>query len=142
MLINGVAVKLRGVNHHDTHPEHGYYETDEELQRELALMKKLNINCIRTSHYPPTPYFLALCDRMGFYVLDECDIETHGFGSRFPGCGGYDMANMIWPCRAPEWKHAYLNRAERMLERDKNHPCVFCWSLGNEAGYPARTLTG
>ncbi len=135
LLVNGVAVKLRGVNHHDTHPEHGYYETDEELENELLLMKKLNINCIRTSHYPPTPYFLELCDRLGFYVLDECDIETHGFCCRTPAWGGYDMASMIWPCRAPEWKHAFLNRAERMLERDKNHPCIFCWSLGNEAGY-------
>ena len=134
LLVNGQSVKLKGVNHHDTHPEHGYYETDEELRKELELMKKLNINCIRTSHYPPTPYFLELCDELGFYVVDETDIETHGFGERnVVGC--YDMTSLEWPCRNPEWKAAFLERAERMYERDKNHASIIFWSLGNESGY-------
>lgn len=134
LLINGVAVKLKGINHHDTHPEHGYYETDEEIRRDLLLMKSLNMNCIRTSHYPPTPYFLELCDELGFYVVDETDIETHGFTNRNPGAG-YDVESMDWICRQPEWEAAYVERAVRMVERDKNHPCVILWSLGNESGY-------
>lgn len=135
LLINGVAVKLKGVNHHDTHPEHGYYETNDELLQELKLMKSLNMNCIRTSHYPPTPYFLEMCDQLGFYVVDETDIETHGFCTRFPGYVGYDTENMDWICRRLEWQNAYVERAVRMVERDKNHPCVIFWSLGNESGY-------
>jgi len=134
LLINGQAVKLKGVNHHDTHPEHGYYETDEELKNELELMKKLNINCIRTSHYPPTPYFMELCDELGFYVIDETDLETHGFGERNVK-GSYDMDSLEWPCRNPDWRKAFLDRAERMYERDKNHASVIFWSLGNESGY-------
>ena len=79
LLINGVSVLLKGVNHHDTHPEHGYYIPNDELKSELELMKKLNINTIRTSHYPPTPYLLELCDELGFYVVDET--VTTGFAA-------------------------------------------------------------
>ncbi len=134
LLINGVAVKLKGVNHHDTHPEHGYCQTEEEFLQELELMKELNINCVRTSHYPPTPYFLEQCDRLGFYVIDETDIETHGFSTRNTRYE-YDIENMDWICRRPEWKAAFVERGERMVERDKNHPCVIFWSLGNESAY-------
>ena len=134
LLINGTAVKLRGVNHHDTHPQNGYCETDDELLSELTLMKSLNMNCIRTSHYPPTPYFLELCDRLGFYVVDETDIETHGFAQRNPGYG-YDMESMDWICNQPRWEEAYVERARRMVERDKNHPSIIFWSLGNESGF-------
>lgn len=83
--VNGVEVKLKGVNHHDTHPTNGYTMTDEEILNDLRLMKKMNINCIRTSHYPPTPRFLEFCNRMGFYVMLETDIEIHGFKNRFGG---------------------------------------------------------
>ena len=83
LLINGVPVLLKGVNHHDTHPKNGYCVTEEELEHELKLMKSLNINTVRTSHYPPTPEFLNMCDRLGFYVIDETDLETHGYCMRF-----------------------------------------------------------
>ncbi len=136
LRINGVAVKLKGVNHHDTHPEKGFTMSDADILQDLQGMKALNINTIRTSHYPPTPYFLALCDEMGFYVIDEADIETHGFVSRCVGAGWDDAENpQDWPNMRPEWREAYVERAQRMVERDKNHPCVIMWSLGNESGY-------
>ena len=138
LLINGVSVKLQGVNRHDTHPYNGWSMTDEELISELALMKQLHINCIRTSHYPPTPKYLDLCDEFGFYVVLETDLETHGFYKRF-GHGekdpGYDMESTDWPCRRPEWKKEHVERMERALERDKNHPSIIMWSIGNECGF-------
>ncbi len=136
LLVNGVAVKLKGVNHHDTHPEKGFVMSDADILRDLRCMKELNINTVRTSHYPPTPYFLSLCDEMGFYVIDEADIETHGFVSRCVGAGWDDAENpQDWPNMLPQWREAYVERAVRMVERDKNHPCVIMWSLGNESGY-------
>ncbi len=126
LLINGVSVKLKGVNHHDTHPLHGYTLTREELRQELLEMKRLNINCIRTSHYPPQPAFLELCDELGFYVCDEADLETHGFDCVQPPAH---------PCADPAWKEAFLDRAARLYERDKNHSCVIMFSLGNESSY-------
>lgn len=131
LLINGVSVKLKGVNHHDTHPETGYYETDEFLRSELLKMKELNINCVRTSHYPPTPEFLNMCDELGFYVIDETDIETHGFTSRHT-LYTYDQ-NDQWICRQPKWENAFVERIERTVERDKNHACIIMWSMGNES---------
>lgn len=134
LLINGVSVKLKGVNHHDSHPKRGYYLTDEDMRLDLLLMKRLNINCIRTSHYPPAPAFLEMCDALGFYVVDEADIETHGFAVRAI-TGGYDSESTDWPCTDPAWEEAFVARGLRMLERDKNHPCVIMWSLGNESAY-------
>ncbi len=133
LLINGVSVLLKGVNHHDTHPETGYAITDEFIRYELEQMKALNVNCIRTSHYPPSPEFLNLCDEMGFYVMDECDIETHGFCDR-NGNWKEDRPEE-WPCEDPRWQEEFISRLQRMVERDKNHPCIFSWSMGNEAGY-------
>lgn len=133
LLINGVSVKLKGVNHHDTHPYNGYALTYDEMKNELLKMKELNFNAIRTSHYPPQPEFIELCDELGFYVIDEADIETHGFANR--NCvWGYDV-NPIWPCQNPDWQGAFIDRAERLFERDKNHTCVVMWSLGNESNY-------
>ena len=138
LLINGVSVKLQGVNRHDTHPYHGWVMTDDELLSELRLMKQLHINCIRTSHYPPTPKYLNFCDELGFYVILETDNETHGFYKR-AGHGekdpGYDMASNDWPCNRPEWEKEHLERMERALERDKNHPSIIMWSIGNETGF-------
>ncbi len=131
LLINGVSVKLKGVNHHDTHPENGYVQTYEELKTDLLKMKELNINTIRMSHYPPQPKFMELCDELGFYVIDEADIETHGFSNRNTRWG-YD-GDGIWPCKNPMWENAFIDRAERMFERDKNHPSIIFWSLGNES---------
>ena len=135
LLINGVAVKLKGVNRHDTHRFNGWYETDEELLEDLKLMKKLNINCIRTSHYPPTPKFLDFCDELGFYVCLETDIELHGFTQRKRGYG-YDFhGNYEWINNQPEWKEAFVERMVRAYGRDKNHASIFMWSLGNESGH-------
>ena len=137
LLINGQSVKLKGVNHHDTHPKNGYYLTDDELKDELVKMKQLNINTVRMSHYPPTPEFLNMCDEMGFYVIDETDIECHGFCTRDGGrYRTYDVDEYDgWLCNRPDWKDAHLDRMERMVERDKNHPCIIMWSTGNESGH-------
>ena len=134
LLINGVEVKLKGVNHHDTHPTGGYCMSEEFIRMELLKMKELNINCIRTSHYPPQPVFIELCDELGFYVVDEADNETHGFAARLGRWPSYDN-NILWPCQCPDWKDAHVDRAARLLQRDKNHTCVIMWSLGNEANY-------
>lgn len=140
LLINGVAVKLKGVNHHDTDGFKGWYQTDEDLKKDLELMKKLNINTVRTSHYPPTPRFLDMCDEMGFYVMLETDIETHGFCVRFAETWSYDdkeedAKSGDWIDNIPEWKQSFLERAERAYNRDKNHACIFSWSVGNESGH-------
>lgn len=138
LLINDTPVKIQGVNHHDTHPKNGWTMTNEEIRHDLEQMKKLNINAIRTSHYPPTPYFLDLCDEMGFYVTLETDLETHGFVCRYGNekvrCG-FDVESMDWLCNKPEWKQEYVERMQRAVERDKNHACIFMWSTGNESGY-------
>ena len=135
LLINGVSVLLKGVNHHDTHPTNGYCMTDEEIRKDLMLMKSLNINTIRTSHYPPTPEFLNMCDELGFYVVDETDIENHGYCRRSTLHNSYDVDDPIWPCQNPDFKAMYMERMMRMVERDKNHACVIIWSTGNESGY-------
>ena len=137
LLINGVSVKLKGVNHHDTHPTDGYVQSEEHLRNDLLKMKELNINCVRTSHYPPSPEFLNMCDELGLYVIDEADLETHGFTSRGDKNLDfyYDVEDNYWICRQKEWKAAYVERAERMIERDKNHCSVIMWSMGNESGF-------
>lgn len=135
LLINGVSVKLRGVNHHDTSAAGGWTMTYDEILRDLHLMKELNINCIRTSHYPPIPYFLDLCDEMGFYVVLETDIETHGFIRRnASSIYKYDMCDE-WPAEKPEWEGEFVSRMERAYERDKYHTSIIMWSTGNESGH-------
>ena len=106
----------------------------EFIRSELLKMKQLNINCIRTSHYPPQPVFLELCDELGFYVIDEADLESHGFANRHANGWGYDVSDM-WPCCDSMWGGAFKDRAERLYERDKNHTRVIMWSLGNEDFY-------
>ena len=139
LLINGVAVKLKGVNHHDTDAYKGWYQSDEDLKNDLILMKKLNINTIRTSHYPPTPKFLDMCDEMGFYVMLETDLETHGFCERHTGYSYDDKKehplHHEWISNQEEWKEAFVERMERAYERDKNHASIFSWSTGNESGH-------
>ncbi len=135
-LVNGTEVKLKGVNHHDTHPETGWTMSDEDILNDLKLMKKLNINTVRTSHYPPTPKFLEMCDEIGLYVMLETDLETHGFCNRYAGGMGYDcIDNPEWLCSNPDWKAAYVERMERAYNRDKNHCSIFSWSTGNESGH-------
>lgn len=134
LCINGVEVKLKGVNHHDTHPTKGHVLSEEDIRKDLYCMKQLNINTIRTSHYPPSPVFLEMCDELGFYVVDEADIEMHGFITANTE-GWYHVYDKTWPTDHPDWGEALLERVRRMIERDKNHPCIFMWSLGNESGY-------
>ena len=123
--VNGVAVKLGGVNRHDFNCKKGYVCTVSDMTEDILLMKRHNINAVRTSHYPNDPRFLSLCDKFGMYVLDEADIEAHGVG------GGDSRHNNI--SDNPDWAHAYRERVSLMVERDKNHPSVIGWSMGNEA---------
>ncbi|OMH31615.1 hypothetical protein BGP79_10510 [Tersicoccus sp. Bi-70] len=125
LLANGRRVRLRGVNRHEFHPETGRAVTEEFTRTELIRMKRHNINAIRTSHYPPAHHLLELADELGLWVIDECDLETHGF------------VHQQWrrnPSDDPAWRDAYLDRIARTWERDKNHPCVVMVSLGNESG--------
>lgn len=125
---NGKVIKMKGVNHHDTHMTKGYAMSIEDMQEDILLMKAYNCNTVRTSHYPPDPIFMTMCDIYGLYVVDEADIETHGF---------YSVPGTYRPCKLSndmKWAAHYLDRVERMYERDKNHPSVTMWSLGNESG--------
>lgn len=128
--INGQDIKLKGVNRHDSHPELGQTIPLRHMIEDLKLMKRHNINTIRTSHYPNDPRFLDLCDEYGFYVIDEADLESHGDFSLYYGT----KDNRSFP-KNPEWKEAFLDRQIRMVERDKNHASVIIWSLGNESYY-------
>ncbi|MBA3528038.1 MAG: DUF4981 domain-containing protein [Propionibacteriaceae bacterium] len=125
LLVNGRQVIFHGMNRHETHPVRGRMFDETHARADLALMKQSGVNAIRTSHYPPHPRVLDLCDELGFWVVDECDLETHGFV--FLGWRGN-------PSDDPRWEAAYLDRIERTVERDKNHASVIIWSLGNEAG--------
>lgn len=142
LLINGVAVKLHGINHHDTSKYNGWYQTEEELRRDLQLMKDLNINCVRTAHYPPTPQFMEMCDEMGFYVICETDIETHGFARRMAnGVCSYDVESGDWPATKPEWEKEHVERMQRMVEYYKNHTSIIMWSTGNESGHGSNHIS-
>ena len=136
ILVNGTPITIKGVNHHDSTPTRGWCMTNEEIYRDLVLMKELNINCVRTSHYPPSPVFLEYCDELGLYVVLETDNETHGFLRRLPGVDyNYDMESGAWPMTKPEWKKEHVNRMERAYLRDRNHTSIIMWSIGNECGY-------
>ncbi len=123
-MLNGVAVKLKGVNRHEFDPVSGHVIPKEMMIKDIRLMKEANMNVVRTCHYPNDPYWYDLCDEYGLYVIDEANIESHGMG--------YDPDKTLG--NNPEWMAAHLNRTMRLVERDKNHPCVIIWSLGNEAG--------
>ena len=124
-LVNGRRVVFHGVNRHETHPERGRVFDEAFAREDLLMMKRFNVNAIRTSHYPPHPRLLDLADELGFWVILECDLETHGF-ERHGWVGN--------PGDDPAWRDALLDRIERTVERDKNHPSVIMWSLGNESG--------
>lgn len=126
--LNGRLLKLKGVNHHDTDPKNGYTMSPEDILRDIELCKAYNIDTIRTAHYPPDPLLLELADEKGLYIIDEADIETHGAVSMtFPS----DFSRIS---KDPDWVTHFVQRAERMFERDKNHPSIIMWSLGNESG--------
>lgn len=136
LLINGKPITMKGVNHHDTMYGKGWCMTDEDMRRDVELIKSLNCNTIRTSHYPPHPKFLELCNEYGIYVVLECDMETHGFLRREPNVGyKYDMEKLAWPATNPDWEKEHVSRMERTYQRDKNQTSVIMWSLGNESGY-------
>ncbi|MBN1995928.1 DUF4981 domain-containing protein [candidate division KSB1 bacterium] len=124
LLVNGQAVYLKGVNLHEHHEKNGHVVDVETRLKDIRLMKQNNINAVRTSHYPQDPVWYDLCDKYGLYIIDEANIESHGMGYR----SDRTLANK------PEWLEAHMDRIERMVERDKNHPCIIIWSLGNEAG--------
>ena len=127
-MINGQPIKIKGVNHHDTDPKTGWTMTREQFEKDLLLIKQNNLNAIRFSHYPPPPYALEMCDELGFYVVDECDLEAHGQERVFRGTDPYFALS-----GNPEWESAYVDRMTRTYERDKNSVCVVMWSLGNES---------
>ena len=135
LLINGMAVKLHGVNHHDTDPRTGWYQTDAQLLNDLKLMKKLHINCVRMAHYPPTPRFVEMCDELGFYVVLEADNESHGFAYRSEAVRRYDNEHPLWPHRDPIWREEHLERMRRSVIPHIGRASVIMWSLGNEAGF-------
>lgn len=128
LLINGKPIMLKGVNRHEFDPDHGWAVPKERYHEDFKIMKRNNINAIRTSHYPNDPYFYELCNEYGFYVMDEADVETHG------------VRRKNVPGDNPLWTDAVVDRMERMVLRDRNHPCIFMWSLGNEAGYGSNFL--
>ena len=132
LKLNKTPIKFRGVNRHDSSPVNGFAVTYEEIRRDLMLMKQHNINAIRTSHYPNAPYFYELCDEMGFYVIDEADVEMHGVVTAM---GDYSEDNFCLLADNPMYKKTILDRVQRCVIRDKNRPCVLIWSMGNESGY-------
>jgi beta-galactosidase len=123
--LNGKAVKLRGINRHDWHPVTGYVVGEETMREDIRLIKQANMNAVRTSHYPNDPRFAELCDEMGLMVLAEADMESHGLS--YHKC--------VLPGDKPEWLASSLERMRRLVVRDRSHPSVVMWSLGNEAGY-------
>lgn len=122
LLVNGKPLLIAGVNRHEHHPERGHAVSEQDMVQDILLMKQNNFNAVRTCHYPNHPRWYALCDQYGLYVVDEANIETHGM---FP------MSRLS---DDPQWNAAYMQRYIRMVKRDKNHPCVIIWSLGNESG--------
>lgn len=124
LLVNGQPIYIKGVNRHETDPTTGQTVSKERMEQDIKVLKQFNINAVRTSHYPNDPYFYDLCDKYGIYVVDEANIESHGMG--------YELTKTL--ANEPSWELAHLQRLSRMLERDKNHPSVIIWSLGNEAG--------
>ena len=128
LTVNGVPILFKGVNRHDHHPHHGRAISAVDVKADLLLMKRHNINAVRCSHYPSHPALVQLCDELGLWVIDEADLECHGFSMAGPN-------PQKWTSDNPEWQAAYLDRLKALVHRDKNHPSVIMWSLGNESFY-------
>jgi len=128
LKVNGQAILVKGVNRHEHDPVMGHYISKELMEEDIRLMKEYNINTVRTCHYPAAPYWYELCDKYGLYVINEANIESHGLGAALQAPYDYHIAD------DPTWEQAHLDRIRRMYQRDKNHPSVIIWSLGNEAG--------
>ena len=123
-LLNGKPILFKGINRHETNTITGHVVSKEDMLRDIQIFKEYNINAVRTSHYPNDPYWYELCDEYGIYVIDEANIESHGMG--------YNLSRTL--ANNPKWLNAHLSRTQRMIARDKNHPSILIWSLGNEAG--------
>jgi beta-galactosidase len=123
-LLNGKPILFKGVDRHELNPYKGYVVSEEDMIKDIMIMKQLNVNAVRTSHYPNDPLWYALCDKYGIYVVDEANIESHGMGY-----GEHSLAH------DPQYEYAHLERMKRMVQRDFNHPSIVVWSMGNEAGY-------
>lgn len=130
LLINGVATSVHGVNKHEHDEVTGHTVSKELMLKDIQLMKAFNINAVRLSHYPNDPLWYKLCDEYGLYLVDEANIETHAMGAELQG--SFDKSKH--PAYLPEWAAAHTDRTVRMVERDKNHPSIIIWSLGNECG--------
>ncbi len=130
LLVNGVAVLVKGVNRHEHDDVEGHVPNRSQMLKDIQLMKQYNLNAVRTSHYPNDPYWIKLCDEYGMYLVDEANIETHGMGAEFQS--NFDKTKH--PAYLPEWAPAHMDRIHRLVERDKNHPSVIIWSMGNECG--------
>ena len=138
LYINGQKVKFHGVNRHDSDPVTGFVISQEQIMKDLLLMKQHNINAIRTSHYPNAPHFYELYDRLGFYIIDEADNESHGTSARYLEAEDWDSQSLRWNeviADNPAFTEATVDRARRCVERDKNRPSVVIWSMGNECAY-------
>ena len=133
VYLNGQKIKFKGVNRHDSHPVKGPAVNEADMLKDLELMKQHNINAIRTSHYPNSPVFTELCDKYGFYVISEADIETHGTTMIYGGDRYGENFSLL--ANDPDYETTILDRVKKNVIRDKNHPCVVIWSLGNESGY-------
>ena len=124
--VNGQVILLNGANHHDYNPKEGRCVTYEQMEDDVRMMKQYNLNAVRCSHYPANEYFYDLCDEYGLYVIDEADLECHGFEW---------VENYTWITDNPDWKEAFVARSTGMVKRDRNHPCILMWSLGNESAF-------
>lgn len=124
--VNNQVILLNGVNHHDYNPREGRRVTREQMESDIRLMKQYNINAVRCSHYPANEYFYDLCDEYGLYVINEADLECHGFEW---------VENYTWITDDETWKDAYVDRSVRMVKRDRNHPSIIMWSMGNESAF-------
>ncbi|MBC7888767.1 MAG: DUF4981 domain-containing protein [Ferruginibacter sp.] len=130
LLVNGVPISVKGVNRHEHDDVEGHVPSKEMMRKDIRLMKQFNINAVRTSHYPNDPQWYKLCDQYGLYLVDEANIETHGMGASLQGW--FDSSKH--PAYLPLWAPAHIDRIERLVETDKNHPSVIIWSMGNECG--------
>ena len=142
VYINGASVKFRGVNRHDSDPVTGFAISVDQMKKDLELMKQHNINAIRTSHYPNAPMFYQMCDKYGFFVIDEADYESHGTMNLYYKNDTREERTSRWNeliTDNPEYEEATLDRVQKMIVRDKNRPCVVIWSMGNESGYGCTT---
>lgn len=138
LLVNGKPVEIHGVDLHEHHPTAGHTVDRATMLKDIEVMKQNNINAIRMSHYPQTPMMYDLCDEYGLYIVDEANIEIHGMGVRHNA----DLDTVPHPAYRPEWRASMLDREKSLVERDKNHPSVIIWSLGNEAGNGQNFVAG